>query len=56
MKAKLEITVKENDQIDVELNNPGGVDLYTIVGILEKVKGEFIIGSPGPSYQEGEQP
>lgn len=48
MKARLEVIINDDDQLDVKLENPGGVNLYTIIGVLEKLKGELVIGSPGP--------
>ena len=42
MKANISITIDDNYTIDMRLDNPAGVDFYTLIGILEKVKLEFI--------------
>lgn len=55
MKAKITLTLKDDISLDVHMENPGEVDLYTLIGMLEKVKGELIIGSPPPITESGEE-
>lgn len=54
MKAKLEVIFNDNDEVTVDIINPGDIDLYTLIGILEKVKTELIISSPAPTEVKDE--
>lgn len=48
MKMKLEFILDDNDEVNVQLDNPGNVDIYKIVGLIEKIKTEILISSPAP--------
>lgn len=52
MKLKLELILDDAGEFSVQMDNPGQVDLYTIIGLLEKVKTEILLATPGPNPAE----
>jgi hypothetical protein len=52
MKAQLQITISDDDSVDVEIKNPAGVNIWMVAGILEKVKVELMLAMPQPEFKE----
>ena len=48
MKYKLAVTVEDNDEVRVHVDNPGAISPWIIIGILEKVKVEYLLTTPTP--------
>lgn len=45
MKFQLELTLEDNDDVKVKVANPGDISPYFIIGLLEKVKVECLLGT-----------
>ena len=42
MKYQMNLTILDNDDVSVEIANPGEVNPLFIIGLLEKLKHEYI--------------
>lgn len=52
MKAQLTITIEDNGNMSMALENPSGIGVWEIIGLLEKVKSEFLLTTPRPEYDK----
>lgn len=48
MKARLEFILEDDDTVNVTIDNPKGVSVWSIIGLLEKIKAELIMVTPSP--------
>lgn len=51
MKYQLSVVVEDNDDIKVRVDNPGDVNPWVVIGILEKVKVEYLLTTPTPKEE-----
>jgi len=45
MKFHLGVTIKDDDSVKIESTNPGAVNPYFIIGVLDKIKTEIILAT-----------
>jgi hypothetical protein len=51
MKARLEFILQDDDTISATIDNPGNVPVWSIIGLLEKIKTEVILTTPTPEVE-----
>ena len=45
VKFQLGITIEDDDGVKIESTNPGAVNPYFIIGVLDKIKTEIILAT-----------